>query len=127
MTIDCESQRQDSQPGEGNPLSLLLIGLASLLGGMAAYAGISALVSGSLSTRFHLGRSSPPMFPTVLHGIPAVLAGVSLIALAASIFSICATYPPMAARLPAWTRRFRWWLFAISMAFYFAAMHAQRI
>jgi hypothetical protein len=127
MTLGDGNDGGDARFSGVSPASVLLIGLASLLAGIAAYTGVAALVSGSLSTRFHLGRSAPPMYPTPLHGTAAVFGGVSLIALAVSILSICATYPPLAARLPAWTRRFRWWLFATSMALYFAAMYVQRI
>jgi len=127
MTLSDGDDRSDARFSGVSPGSVFLIGSASLLAGIAAYTGVAALASGSLSTRFHLGRSAPPMYPAELHGTAAVFAGVSLIALAASILSICAAYPPLAARFPAWTRRFRWWLFATSMALYFVAMYAQRI
>jgi hypothetical protein len=122
-----QEERHVDRPATGDLIRILLVMLGSAVAVAAAYAGVAALLSGSLSTRFTLGRSGHPMFPTVLHGLPALLGGLSLVTLAVSIFSVCATYAPIAARLPAWTRRFRWWLFALSMCFYFAAKYVQRI
>ena len=123
---------QNDPPGEDDTasstvLDFAIIGIVTLLATMLVCAAVRALITGSLYAPFRIGRGSQPMFPVALHGSSAVLGALCLLFLAASFLSICSGFRVVAHRLPAWVPRLKWWLFAISMVFFFAARRSQSI